>query len=178
LAALREERKSVLDSKKDDSEDSDLDFGDDDDDSDDDYEESTFVSKPWQQKKKQRSTISRLDQMDDDSDASSASERLAAKDDALASQKAAPPAELEDFVKVNIPRRRLARWCNEPFFEQAVLDSFVRLFLGDDENGEKAYRLCQIIEVKKGEKTYNFPTLNRREKPVRSCWHADIFSCG
>lgn len=165
LAALREERKSVLESKKDESEESDLDFGDDDDDSDDDYEESGAL-KPWQQKKKQRSTISRLDQMDVDSDASSVSERVAATDEAPVSQKAAPPAELEDFIKVTVPRRRLARWCNEPFFEQAVKESFVRLFLGEDDYGEKAYRLCQIVAVKDGEKSYNFPTANRREKPV------------
>lgn len=165
LAALREERKSAMEAKKEESDESDLDFGDDDDDSDDDYEESTFVAKPWQQKKKQRSTISRLDQMDE-SDASSTSERLEVKRDTTVAQKAAPPAELEDLTKVTVPRRRLSRWCKEPFFEQAVIDSFVRLFLGEDENGEKVYRLCQVVDVKVGEKTYNFPTANRREKPV------------
>ena len=35
-----------------------------------------------------------------------------------------------------------------------------------NDNGEKVYRLCQIIEVNKGDKTYKFPTSNRREVPV------------
>lgn len=153
----------MLESKKDESEDSDLDFGDDDDDdSDDDYEESgTF--KPWQQKKT-KSTVSRLDQMDE-SDEESTDDRRGPKEGGVP-QVEAPAAELEDFAKVTIPRRRLARWCNEPFFMQAVKDSFVRLFLGEDDNGEKVYRLCQIIDVTKGDKTYKFPTANRRDIPV------------
>lgn len=154
-----------MDAKKEESEESDLDFGDDDDDdSDDDYEEGGVV-KPWQQKKS-KSTVSRLDQMDE-SDDESMDGRKDRKESGVA-QSEAPKAELEDFAKVTIPRRRLARWCNEPFFAQAVEHSFVRLFLGEDDNGEKAYRLCQIIDVIKGEKTYKFPTANRRETPVRT----------
>ena len=122
--------------------------------------------KPWQKKKDIKNSINRLDEMDDDSDASSTDRRRDTKRGA-APQSDAPVAELEDFVKVTIPRRRLARWCNEPYFEKAVVDSFVRLFLGEDDQGEKVYRLCQIVDVKKGEKTYKFPTANRREIPVR-----------
>jgi RNA polymerase-associated protein RTF1 len=155
-----QERKNILDSKKDDDDESVSDFGDDSSDSDDDYDDGT-AAKPWQQKKT-KSTVSRLDQMDTDE---SADEGKGQKDPAAAS-KEAPPAELEDFAKVTIPRRRLARWCNEPFFVQAVQDSFVRLFLGEDDQGEKVYRLCQIVDVTKGEKTYKFPTANRREKPI------------
>lgn len=39
-------------------------------------------------------------------------------------------ADLDDFVKVTIPRRRLARWCNDIFFAMAVHDCYVRLYVG------------------------------------------------
>lgn len=121
------------------------------------------MAKPWQQKKT-KSTVSRLDQMDESDDESAQEKADTAGPGGVPAE--APAAELEDFAKVTIPRRRLARWCNEPFFAQAVKDSFVRLFLGEDENGEKVYRLCQIVDVVKGKREYNFPTANRREKPV------------
>ena len=153
----------MIESKKDDSDEGESDFGEDSEDSDDDYEENTFALKPWQQKKA-KSKVSQLDQIQMGDSDDSVDQRADAPD-AGVSQTEAPAAELEDLVKVTIPRRRLARWCNEPFFEDAVTDSFVRLFLGEDDNGEKVYRLCQIVKVSEGEKTYNFPTA-RREKPV------------
>jgi len=155
----------VLDSKKDEDDESDLDFGADSEDSDDDYEEGPAL-KPWQQKKANKSSVSRLDQMDESDDESTGMRQKSKAEAGAALGTVIPPAEKEDFAKVTIPRRRLARWVNEPFFEQAVIDSYVRLFLGEDENGEKAYRLCQIVNVKKGQKLYNFPTANRREIPV------------
>ena len=155
-----QERKSITQAKKDISDDDESDFGEDSEDSDDDYEDSTLALKPWQQKKS-KARVSQLDQMDDSDDSV---DQTGGK--AGVPQKEAPPAELEDLKKVTIPRRRLARWVNEPFFEQAVQDCFVRLFLGEDESGEKVYRLSEVVEVTKGEKTYNFPTANRRDKPV------------
>jgi len=77
-----------------------------------------------------------------------------------------PEGNLEDYRKVTIPRRRLARWCNEPFFQAAVLECFVKIFIGDDDNGEKVYRLCEIVDVKEGPKTYKFPVANKNDKPV------------
>jgi len=158
LAALRQERKSAIAARGDESEEDESDFGDDSEDSDDDYEEGTL--KPWQQKKG-RTRVSQLDQMSSDESMDEEPDK-----DTDLTQAEAPPAELEDIKKVTIPRRRLARWCNEPFFKQAVVGSFVRLFLGEDDNGEKKYRVCQIDDLVKGEKTYNFPVADRREKPV------------
>jgi RNA polymerase-associated protein RTF1 len=74
-------------------------------------------------------------------------------------------ADLDDYLKITIPRRRLARWCKEPFFEDAVMNCFVRLLIGDHD-GKNCYRLCQIVGVSKGKKNYNFPTSNPNEKPV------------
>lgn len=74
-------------------------------------------------------------------------------------------ADLEDYLKITLPRRRLARWCKEPFFEQAIVSCFVRLLIGDHD-GKKCYRLCQISKVMKGKKSYSFPPANPNEKPV------------
>jgi RNA polymerase-associated protein RTF1 len=168
LAALRKE-KQVQKEKIDESDDSELDFGDDDDDSDDDYDEEAM---PWQKKgKATKSTVSRLDQADasDDDMEIDDDDEPQKKRDSRHTDRASKPiieATLEDFKKVVIPRRRLARWCHEPFFEAAVLECFVRLFIGEDNSGEKVYRICQITDVKKGSKTYKFPVTNRNDKPV------------
>jgi RNA polymerase-associated protein RTF1 len=166
LAALRKERK--VQQEQDDSDDSELDFGDDDEDSDDDYEEAM----PWQKKgKAAKSTVSRLDQVDesdddmeidDDDEPRKKSGRVSTD----RTSKIVKDADLEDFKKVVIPRRRLARWCAEPFFEAAVLECFVRLFIGEDNNGEKVYRICEITDIKPGSKTYKFPVSQKHEKPI------------
>lgn len=151
LAALKRERKIQQDYEEKSSDESDMEF-DDDDDSDEEYEES----KPWQQTAKKTAADTTKDDgsdmdIDDDVDESGHSKQ----------QRSAGPtvavAELEDFMKVTIPRRRLKRWCNEPYFSAAVLECFVRLYIGDDDNGIKAYRLCEIVDVKEKQNSYKFP---------------------
>jgi RNA polymerase-associated protein RTF1 len=171
LAALREERK-VQRERVEESDDSDLDFGDDDD-SDDDYEEAM----PWQQKNKMtsKSTTSRLDKLDDsgddmeidndDDDEKEVRTRVPKRNDENA-RPAVIEANLDDFTRCTIPRRRLARWCNEPFFKAAVLECYVRLFIGENENGEKTYRLCEIVDVVDGAVTYKFPVARKGDIPV------------
>ena len=57
-------------------------------------------------------------------------------------------AQLEDYIKVWIPRRRLIRWCQEPYFEKAVTNFYVRIGIGRDAKTQKScYRLCKILEV-------------------------------
>ena len=134
---------------------SDLDYGRDSDDSDDDYEESTML-KPWQQqkgKKKQASESSDDESMgadadDDDQHMPKGSIEKRTED---------TEASLEDYYKVSMPRRRLMRWCNEPYFEVAVKNFYVRLGIGRDTLTQKpCYRLCRITGVVvKSE--YNFP---------------------
>jgi RNA polymerase-associated protein RTF1 len=177
LAALKREKLIQQQQTKMDgsSDDESLDFGDDEDDSDDDYEEGGL--KPWQQKKTRsaREPASRAEkeeESDDDMDIDD--DELPNHQQQKKSRKKAggavqPREEVEatreDFLKCTIPRRRLARWCNEPFFEAAVLECFVRLFIGEDK-GEKCYRLCEIVEVKHGE-TYMFPVTDpKKDKPV------------
>jgi RNA polymerase-associated protein RTF1 len=156
LAALKKSRK-IQKQKEDDGESED-DFFDDSEDSDDDYDGGVM---PWQEKK---ATSSRLDQGDSDEEPVEKSKRKSKP----AADSGAPVVEanLEDFIKVTVPRRRLARWCNEPFFQASVLECFVRLFIGEDEKGDKCYRLCEIIDVNVGVKTYMFPVANKKEKPI------------
>ena len=132
---------------------SDLDYGRDSDDSDDDYEDSTMV-KPWQQQKGKKKQMSE----------SSDDESMGADDDDQQMPKGSIEkrtedieASLEDYYKVSIPRRRLMRWCNEPYFEVAVKNFYVRLGIGRDTLTQKpCYRLCRITGVVvKSE--YNFP---------------------
>jgi len=155
----------------DESSDESSDFGDDDDDSDDDYEEGGL--KPWQKKDRAtKGTSSRLDmdeESEDEMDIDEDERGQRRKSSAAAELVSTPdlPAALEDFKKVTIPRRRLTRWCNEPFFEEAVVHHFVRLFIGEDpDTGEKAYRLCEIMGVKQGKKRYNLPKTQEHDRPV------------
>jgi len=174
LAVLRQQRKtSLLESKKDEDDESDLDFGDDDEDSDDDYEAEGFLSK-LRQKKTRSSTVaeaassSKLDRhkdSDSENDVALPSKREAQREPTGGT---VVDATLDDFIQITLPRRRLARWCHEPFFNEAVIGCFARVFIGPDKStGEKMYRLCEIVDVTKGKKEYKFPTVPN-EKPVSS----------
>lgn len=151
--------------KEKEADDDELDFGDDDsDDDDDDYQESNL---PWHKRRQQQTrAASRLKDAEDDDDSDVDMEEETLMDKAPRSDGApVVEADLEDYTKITLPRRRLSRWCNEPFFKKAVINSFVRLLIGDHD-GKKCYRLCQIIDITKGKKSYNFPAPNPREKPV------------
>jgi RNA polymerase-associated protein RTF1 len=178
LAKLREERQKVLEQKADDEE-SESDFGDDDDDSDDDYDEL----KPWQKaakaqeaankRQKRSSTKSQLDLYEDEEEEDEDGVDEVDADGGRRGTKAKVPkaevsADLEDFLKVTLSRRRLGMWCHEPFFAEAVIGSYVKLFIGQDENGKKCYRLCRIIGVTTISKPYDLPAVGRNVKPVRT----------
>ena len=155
---------------------SESDFGDDDEDSDDDYEDSGAALKPWQKKAKERRS-SRLDQVGGDSDDDDGMD-----DDEEGPSAAAPvvEADLEDYQKITLPRRRLGRWCNEPYFTDAVLNCYVKLFIGENEQGKRCYRLCRIVGVVTTN-SYSLPPV-KNHKPVslfyNSCgWVLVTFRC-
>mmetsp|Transcript_4817 Transcript_4817/g.6888 ORF Transcript_4817/g.6888 Transcript_4817/m.6888 type:complete len:536 (-) Transcript_4817:270-1877(-) len=157
LASLREERKASRGDKED--EDSvNLDYGDSNEDTDSsDYEPN---EQPW--KKTDSSSRKNIDANVDSSDEEVDTE------DHSSSRSNGIKADYNDYLNVTIPRRRLARWCNEPFFEKAVKNFFVKLAIGKDKVTQKScYRLCKIVEVKddsQGSK-YKFPPI-KNEKPV------------
>lgn len=140
-----------------DESDSDLDYGKDSDDSDDDYEDST-MPKPWQQTRKKT-------QVQESTDEESIDERHEKEPSKKKSEDV--EADIDDFALVTIPRRRLIRWCNEPFFENAVKNCYIRLGIGRDSKTQKAcYRLCRVVGVEP-RKEYTFPP-EPNKKPV-SC---------
>ena len=147
-----------------DSDESESDFGDDDDDedSDDDYEEVGAL-KPWQKKaqeaKAKKKTKSQLDEYEDEEE-----------DDVMegtqkTSSKVIKPAELEDYLLVTLSRARLGKWCNEPYFQKAVMNCFVKLFVGENEEGKRCYRLCRIVSVDRSKQPYSLPKV-KKGKPV------------
>jgi RNA polymerase-associated protein RTF1 len=145
------------------SSDSESDFGDDDDDSDDDYEEKSAL-KPWQRKASEKRTSSRLDEVV----ASDGEEEMEdAGDDGTGAGRVVVEASLEDYQKITLPRRRLSRWCNEPYFKDAVVNCFVKLFIGENEQGKRCYRLCKIAGIETNRKgAYALPPV-KNQKPVR-----------
>lgn len=161
LAALRKERKKVT---RKDSSDSESSFGDDDDDdSDDDYEE-TGALKPWQ-KRAAESRKSRLDQVEESDEEMNQVEE---EDDKYPedTQRVVQDAELDDYLKITLSRRKLGRWCNEPYFKKAVVGCFAKLFIGENEQGKRCYRLCRIVDVQPAPKgSYSLPAV-KKDKPV------------
>lgn len=167
LAKLREERQKALEQKEEEDE-SESDFGDDDEDSDDDYDEL----KPWQKaakaqeaanKRSKRTTKSQLDmyeEEEDDDDHMDVEDAKSKKN--KKTEKVETPADLQDYLKVQLSRNRLTLWCNEPFFEEAVVNSYVKLFLGQDDKGKRCYRLCRIVGVKTASKPYDLPPLKKQ----------------
>jgi RNA polymerase-associated protein RTF1 len=149
-----------------DESDSDLDYGKDSDDSDDDYEESTML-KPWQQKNRKATQLQQ-----ESSDDESMDERREKESSKKRSEDV--DADVEDFALVTIPRRRLIRWCNEPFFEEAVKHCYIRLGIGRDAKTQKAcYRLCRVVGVE-SKKEYSFPP-EPNQKPVSNSFESSIF---
>ena len=121
---------------------------------------------PWQKKAAAESNASRLDQAvesDEDEDMFDADKGGA--DGAAAGQ--VVEADLASYQNITLSRSRLGRWCNEPFFKEAVLNCFVRLFIGENESGKRCYRLCRIVGVKTEKTQYTLPPV-KNDKPV-SC---------
>lgn len=121
--------------------------------------------KPWQKKAMDKHTSSRLDQVgdsDDEDDIKEENEEVAA----IEAGRTLVEAELEDYQKITLPRRRLGRWCNEPYFKEAVMNCYVKLFIGENDQGKRCYRLCKIVGVGTT-KSYQLPGV-KNQKPVSS----------
>lgn len=158
-AALAKIRESRANKKVDEESDSDLDYGRDSDDSDDDYEETM---KPWQMKGKKKAATQL--QAAESSDESMVEVEEEDKDEPVKRTEDVE-AEQEDYAKVCIPRRRLIRWCNEPYFLNAIKNFYVRIGIGRDNKTQKAcYRLCKIDGIVTKD-AYTFP-VSEGQNPV------------
>lgn len=121
--------------------------------------------KPWQKKANERRTSSRLDQVgaSDDEDEDDFKDE-ADEVGAAGAGRVLVEANLDDYQKISLPRRRIGRWCNEPYFKEAVLNCFVKLFIGENEQGKRCYRLCKIVGIGSS-KPYQLPPV-KNQKPV------------
>jgi hypothetical protein len=112
---IQQERKKVV--QKEESESSESVFGDDDDDEEDSDEdcEDARAFRPWQKKAQESSKArktSQVEEQDEDEDMEDV------EDEGKRSERVVKPAELSEYELITLPRRRLCRWCNEPFFEK------------------------------------------------------------
>jgi RNA polymerase-associated protein RTF1 len=121
--------------------------------------------KPWQKKANERRTSSRLDQVgaSDDEDEDDFKDE-ADEVGAVGAGRVLVEATLDDYEKISLPRRRIGRWCNEPYFNEAVMNCFVKLFIGENEQGKRCYRLCKIVGIGSS-KPYQLPPV-KNQKPV------------
>ena len=137
--------------------DSDDDYGGGDSDDDSDYDEG----KPsmWQKLSKQQKK-SQVDDLSEDEDEDQEENRRGS----VERRTEDADAELEDYHKVYIPRRRLMRWCNEPYFENAITNFYVRLGVGRDSKTQKpCYRLCKILKIVTKDE-YSFPQVENQPR--------------
>uniref|UniRef100_A0A1I8C387 Plus3 domain-containing protein n=1 Tax=Meloidogyne hapla TaxID=6305 RepID=A0A1I8C387_MELHA len=66
---------------------------------------------------------------------------------------AQPIDKLDDLLKCQAIRRRLARIVNAPFFHKTVVGCFVRVQIGNHE-GKPTYRIAQVVDVVETAKVY------------------------
>jgi RNA polymerase-associated protein RTF1 len=63
--------------------------------------------------------------------------------------------QLEEMQSACISRSMIEKWLFAPFFENLIIDGFVRIFIGHDaQKKTSVYRLCQVLEVVPWHKTY------------------------
>jgi len=161
LAKIRESRASRKEVEE--ESESDLDYGRDSDDSDDDYEE---VAKPWQKAAKKKVTQLQAAESSDESMKDMEEE----DNDEPVKRTEDAEAEQEEYAKVSIPRRRLIRWCNEPYFLTAIKNFYVRIGIGRDNKTQKAcYRLCKIDGIVEKD-PYTFPSSEGQSAVTTHKW--------
>ncbi|BGP15812.1 RNA polymerase-associated protein rtf1 [Rhodosporidiobolus nylandii] len=119
---------------------------------DEDYEElSSRVKSKSKGKGKRRGS-------DSDSDGDSSDDDRGKKGKGKG-KKTAQPAGPEELGLIVLPRAKLAEMCPAPWFEKWVIGAWVRYSVGVDQQGQPAYRLCEVIEVKH-DKPYRFENVS------------------
>jgi RNA polymerase-associated protein RTF1 len=64
-----------------------------------------------------------------------------------------PVAGLDFYLRIQSRRMVLEKWLSEPFFEQAVVGTFLRLSIGECD-GQAVYRMCEVIAVEYNQRPY------------------------
>lgn len=65
------------------------------------------------------------------------------------------PAELEDYIRLQVRRMFIEKWIQEPFFDAVMKKQFVRVYVGNNPNDDSAiYRMCEIVNVTQYRRQY------------------------
>mmetsp|Transcript_8850 Transcript_8850/g.13248 ORF Transcript_8850/g.13248 Transcript_8850/m.13248 type:complete len:634 (+) Transcript_8850:73-1974(+) len=67
-----------------------------------------------------------------------------------------PLATVEDYQRIQTRRMWLEKWVTEPYFDDVVKGSFIRLFVGMVD-GQQVYRMCEVVEVVPHSRPYKMP---------------------
>eukprot|EP01029_Cantina_marsupialis_P012988 TRINITY_DN2880_c0_g1_i1.p1 TRINITY_DN2880_c0_g1~~TRINITY_DN2880_c0_g1_i1.p1 ORF type:complete len:641 (-),score=221.79 TRINITY_DN2880_c0_g1_i1:438-2360(-) len=62
-----------------------------------------------------------------------------------------------DLNKIRLPREMFIKWIFEPFFEEIVKDTFVRVHIGANKAGQPVYRVARVVRVVPYRKQYTLP---------------------
>jgi RNA polymerase-associated protein RTF1 len=65
-------------------------------------------------------------------------------------------ADLTDYQRIQTRRMFIDKWISEPFFDGVVIGSFVRLFVGL-QNEIQIYRMCEVTDVVPYKRPYRLP---------------------
>ena len=57
------------------------------------------------------------------------------------------PATRENLGKIQLTRKLAEKWLVEPFFKTTIIGCPVRISVGEDPNGNPAYKMCQVVDV-------------------------------
>jgi RNA polymerase-associated protein RTF1 len=69
---------------------------------------------------------------------------------------ASPPAELEEYQRLQSRRMYLEKWINEPYFEDVVKGSYVRFHVGQS-GGQAVYRMALVQDIQDAKRPYKMP---------------------
>ncbi|KAI8141694.1 hypothetical protein BJV82DRAFT_618719 [Fennellomyces sp. T-0311] len=61
---------------------------------------------------------------------------------------------LDEIQATVLSRHRIEKWLYAPYFEDVAIGSYVRIFIGQDDQKKQVYRLCQVIDVVPHHKKY------------------------
>ena len=65
------------------------------------------------------------------------------------------PADVEDYIRLQVRRIFIEKWIQEPFFDAVMKKQFVRVYIGNNPTDDSAiYRMCEIVNVTQYKRQY------------------------
>ncbi|OSX56775.1 hypothetical protein POSPLADRAFT_1062251 [Postia placenta MAD-698-R-SB12] len=101
----------------------------------DEEEEDGQISKYEEQEEKERKLYDRYDKPKTDKDPEE-------------------PATLEALERCRVSRDMIARYCMAPWFEEFLKGAWVRFLIGNEEDGQAVYRICEVTGIGQAPRPY------------------------